>query len=186
MRFIFYINIDKDLKLKLLNNKDKNDFFNLIERNREHLEVYMPRIMENKSIEDSEKVINIFLEQLKQNNGFRSGIIYNNKLVGIIGLKYIDWINSKTEIMYWVDKNNLGKGISTRCTNKILDLIFNYYDLNKAILKISSDNKASIRIAEKCGFSLDGVDREDELLPSGFSDINMYSILKSDYKEDIK
>ncbi|WP_443659370.1 GNAT family N-acetyltransferase [Clostridium algidicarnis] len=179
---IFYIDVDNNLKLKLLLNNDKEVFFDLINNNRKYLEEFMPRIIENKSIEDTEKVIEIFLEQLKQNNGFRSGIIYKGKLIGIIGLKYIDWINRKTEIMYWIDKKNVGKGISTKCTDKVLELVFNYYDLNKAILKMSPNNKGSIRIAEKCGFSLEGICREDELLLSGFTDLNIYSILKSDYR----
>lgn len=178
---MFYIDVDEKIKLKLLLNKERDIFFNLININRGHLEIYMPRIRENKSVEDTERIINIFLEQLCQNNGFRAGVFYEEKLVGVIGLKYIDWINKKTEIMYWVDKNHLGKGISTKCTIKVLELVFNYYNLNKVIMKISSQNKASIRVAEKCGFSLEGLSREDELLVDGFTDVCVYSILKSEY-----
>lgn len=178
---MFYIDVDENIKLKLLLNMEKDIFYNLININREYLEVYMPRIRENKSVEDTERVINLFLEQLCQNNGFRAGIYYDEELVGVIGLKYIDWINKKTEIMYWVDKNHLGQGISTKCTIKVLELVFNYYNLNKAILKISSHNKASIRVAEKCGFSLEGLSREDELLTDGFTDVCVYSILKSEF-----
>lgn len=180
---MFSITLNNDIYLKLLTNKDSIEFFNLINKNRKHLEYFMPRINENKSIEDTEIVINLFLKQLAENNGFRAGIIYKNNLVGIIGLKYIDWINKKTEVMYWVDKNNLGKGISTQCVKKILDVVFNDYGLNKVILKTSNENKGSIRIAEKCGFTLEGICKSDELLIEGFTDVCIYSVLKNDYEE---
>lgn len=180
---MFSINLNDDIKLKLLTNKDKIEFFNLINKNREHLEYFMPRISENKSIEDTEKVINLFLEQLIENNGFRAGIVYKDKLVGITGLKYIDWINKKTEVMYWVDKDNLGKGITTKCVKKILDMIFNEYGLNKVVLKTSIENKGSIRIAEKCGFTLEGISKSGELLLNGFTDVCIYNVLKNDYEE---
>lgn len=183
---MFYIDVNEKVKLKLLIQKDKNEFYKLICKNREHLMKFMPRIGENKSLEDTEKVIELFLQQLEQNNGFRAGIAYDGLLVGIIGLKYIDWLNKKTEIMYWIDKDYSGKGIATICTSKALQIAFEDYGLNKAILKICSTNYPSIRIAEKCGFKLDGVHREDELLLNGFVNTNVYSILKSDYEGVLK
>ncbi|MET3697019.1 ribosomal-protein-serine acetyltransferase [Bacillus oleivorans] len=176
MIIIFYIDVDENLKLKLLLKQDSIKFFELIKKNDQHLVTFMPRIKENNSVEDSEKVIDLFLNQLLQNNGFRTGIFYKDILIGIIGPKYIDWQNRKTEIMYWVDKEYLGRGIATKCTLKVLDIVFNYYGLNKAMLKISVENKASIKIAEKCGFVLEGISKEDELLDDGYTDVLNYSI----------
>jgi ribosomal-protein-serine acetyltransferase len=178
---MFFINVSEDIKLKLLTYIDCKNFYELTINNSKHLEHFLPRISENKSIEDTQKVINIFLNQLADNNGFRSGIIYENKLVGIVGLKYIDWINKKTEIMYWVDKDSQGKGITTKCVNKLIDIAFNQYGINKVIIKSSISNKASIRIAEKCGFTLEGICKSDELLSDGYTDICYYSLLKDDY-----
>jgi ribosomal-protein-serine acetyltransferase len=186
VNIIFTVDVDENIKLKLLNNKDKLDFFELINKNRDYLELSMPRIRENKSIADTEKVINIFLCQLVDNNGFRSGIFYKGQLIGIIGLKYIDWVNKKTEIMYWVDKDFSGKGIATKCTKVVLDIAFNYYELNKAILRISVENKASMKIAERCNFILEGICKGEELLTNGFTDVYVYGILKSYFEESKK
>lgn len=126
---MFYINVSDQIKLKLLTAKDAEEFFKLIDKNKEHLSVFMPRIMETKSVVDSKSVIKIFLNQLIENNGFRVAIYYNSVMVGVTGLKYIDWINKKTEIMYWVDQDYLGKGITTACVNKLLGISFNEYNL---------------------------------------------------------
>ena len=179
---MFYIYVSDNIKLKLLTFCNSVEFFELIKKNKSHLEHFMPRIKENNSIEDTEKVIALFLRQLVENNGFRAGILFQDKLVGIVGLKYIDWINRKTEIMYWVDKDYLGKGIATKCVRKVIDIAFNEYDLNKVIIKSSVDNKASIRVAEKCGFSLEGTCKSDELLATGYTDVFLYGITKNDYK----
>ena len=180
---MFALDVDGNLKLKLLLKQNSEELFSLININRLYLETFMPRIKENKSIEYTEKVIELFLDQLKENNGFRAGIYYDDKLVGIIGLKCIDWINKKTEIMYWVDKSHTGKGIATKCTQKVVELAFDYYDLNKVVLKSSVENEGSINIAKKCGFKLEGTLKEDELLGDNFTNINIYSILKKVYKE---
>lgn len=175
---MFYINVTDHIRLQILTDNDVEEFFNLTDKNKNHLKFFMPRIMETKSITDAKKVINIFLNQLIENNGFRAAIYYNTDMVGVAGLKYIDWINKKTEIMYWIDQDYLGKGITTACVNKLLDISFKEYKLNKVFIKSSVDNIPSNRIAEKCGFILEGVSKDDELLATGYTDINVYSLLK--------
>ena len=183
---MFYIDVDDEIKLKLLGKEDAPEFFNLIQENREYLERYMPRISENKSISDTEKVIDLFVNQLLINNGFRTGICYKDKLVGIVGLKYIDWINEKTEIMCWVGKNYSGKGIGTRSQKKVIEITFDHYKLNKLIGKPSITNTASIKMFEKSGFLNEGVCCQEEKLNDGFTDVYMYYISKKHYEENLK
>lgn len=181
---MFTIRVKENLELKLLLQNDVELVYNAIQKNRDYLEKFMPRISENQSISYTNTVIKIFLNQLIDNNGFRVGIYYYNDFVGIIGLKYIDWINKKTEIMYWVDKEYTGKGIATDCVKKVIDLSFNYYNLNKVVLIAADNNIASQKVAEKCGFKIEGRLREDELLNDRYVNILQYSILKSDFLEE--
>lgn len=180
---MFSVFVEDDLELRILLQDDAQIFFESIERNRNYLAEFMPRICENRSLKDSQNVICIFLKQLIDNNGFRVGIFYKNKFVGIIGLKHIDWINKKSEIMYWVDEEYTGRQIASKCVRKVMDIAFEYYELNKLILCASKLNFASQGVAKKCGFILDGVIREDELLNSGYCDIFQYSLLRSEYQE---
>jgi ribosomal-protein-serine acetyltransferase len=176
---MFAISIDNNLELRLLMIKDAKIFYDAIEKNRIYLEKFMPRINENKSIFDSIEVIKIFINQLIQNNGFRVGIYYKNEFIGIIGLKYVDWRNKITEVMYWVDINYSGKGIATSCLKKIIDICFNYYGLNKIVLNASSNNLASQKVALKCGFQLESILKEEEFLSDNFYDIYRYCLIAS-------
>jgi len=180
---MFYIEIDKDLKLKLLTENDSEDFFALINKNRDYLEKFMPRISENNSIKTTKDVIKNFLNQFIENNGFRTGIFYKEILIGITGLKYIDWINKKTEIMIWIDKDFAGKGIGTKCQKKVIEIVFKEYKLHKLYARLSVQNISSMKMMEKSGFVLESISKKDELLFSGYTDVYVYSILENDYEE---
>ncbi len=174
---MFIIKIDENIELKLLEYKDAEEFYNLMVKNYEYIIRYMPRIKETKSIEDTKKVIKLFLYQFAESNGFRTGVYYQNTLIGIIGLKYIDWINRKTEIMYWIDEEFSGKGITTLCVNKLVDISFNEYGLHKVIIEANANNVGSIKIAEKCGFIMEGKLIEDELIDETYTDTYIYSVI---------
>ncbi len=181
---MFYIDVTENIKLKLLLEKDAQEFFNLMIKNREHLEKFMPRIIETKNVEDAKNVIRLFGNQLLENNGFRTGIYYKNILVGVIGFKYIDWRNKKTEIMYWIDYEFSRKGIVSNCIVELIQIAFTIFKLNKIIIKSSVLNEASNKIAKKLGFSLEGVSRQDELLSCGYIDANVYSLLKMEWESE--
>lgn len=175
---MFSIDVSEKIRFQLLMAKDAEDFYELMVRNERHLGVFMPRILETTSVEQSRRVIATFLSQLVENNGFRAAIYYESHMVGVAGFKYIDWLNKKTEIMYWVDQGYLGRGIATACVEKLVDIAFSEYKLNKVVIKASTDNIASNRVAKKCGFVLEGISWQDEYLPSGYTDVNVYSLLK--------
>jgi len=183
---LFSIKVRNNIFLRLLLHKDAKAFFELMNRNREHLSRFMPRITETKSVEDTERVIALFLKQLSENNGFRAGIFVDDQLIGIAGLKYIDWLSLKTEVMYWIDKNYSDKGITTECVRKIIEVAFIQYNLNKVIIRMSVDNIGSIKVAEKCGLHFEGINRQDEMLSTGFTDICVYSILKEEHFKEVK
>lgn len=179
---MFLIIVRENLFLKLLLQKDALDFFRLMEKNRKYLSRFMPRINDTKNVEDTVRVVELFLKQLSENDGFKAGIYMNENLIGIAGLKYLDWLNSKTEIMYWIDEDYSYKGITTDCVKKLIDIAFTYYGLNKVIIRMSVENLGSIRVAEKCGLQFEGINRQDEACGTGLTDIRVYSILKAEYE----
>lgn len=177
---MFSIDVDQKISLSLLNQNESSKFYDLMTKNLEYLIKFMPRILETRSVEDTEIVIKSFLQQLANNNGFKAGIYYENVLVGICGFKYIDWQNRKTEIMYWIDKDYSGRGIVSKCVSKLVDIAFNEYCLNKIIIKASEDNIASRKVAEKCGFSLEGKCINDELLNGKYTNIYLFGKTKKE------
>ena len=81
-------------------------------------------------------------------------------LVGRGGLHTIDWAIPKFEIGYWVRSSCARQGYATEATRALCD--FARDRLGAKRLEIGSDarNMPSRRVAEKCGFVLEGILRQ--------------------------
>jgi RimJ/RimL family protein N-acetyltransferase/precorrin-6B methylase 2 len=64
-------------------------------------------------------------------------------------------IDSRTEISYWLGKAFWGKGIATRALSEFLIQV----ETRPLYARVAKDNAASIRVLEKCGFTIMGEDR---------------------------
>ena len=175
---MFSKKVNENIDLKIITYLETNEFYELIQKNMDHLKKFMPRISENTSVSDTENVLKNFYKQLYDNNGFRVGIYFNNKLIGVSGLKYIDWINHSTEIMYWIDKDYSGKGITKLVVDDIVKISFDILNLNRIVIKVNKHNYPSIRIAEKCNFYLEGTLIGEELIDGKYCDTKIYSRVK--------
>ncbi|MDG5787176.1 GNAT family N-acetyltransferase [Evansella sp. AB-P1] len=91
----------------------------------------------------------------------------NGEFIGSSGLHYIDWRIPKFEIGYWIDTRHSGKGYMTEAAHRIADFAFD--ELNAKRLEIICDekNKKSRSIAEKIGFNLDVILKNEELSADG-------------------
>jgi len=102
--------------------------------------------------------------------------------IGDVG--FYDWEkkHSRAEIGYILGKQYWGKGIMTEAIKAALDYGFNEMNLNRIQALIDPRNNASKRVAEKHGFQYEGTFRDYEYEYGGFIDLNMYSVLKREYK----
>ncbi len=81
------------------------------------------------------------------------------KHIGTVKLEPID-VDKGTAMFGLLigDRDYWGKGIATEVTNLIVDFAFNTLGLREVTLGVLADNKAAIRVYEKCGFVLDRVE----------------------------
>lgn len=63
--------------------------------------------------------------------------------------------SGKTEVGYWIGKEYWGKGIATRALSKFLD----HVETRPLYAGVAKDNTSSIRVLEKCGFTIVGEDK---------------------------
>ncbi len=84
----------------------------------------------------------------------------DGRLVGKGGLHTIDWSIPKFEIGYWIRSSLARQGYATEGTHALAR--FARDCLGARRLEITSDarNAASRRVAEKCGFALEGILRQ--------------------------
>jgi RimJ/RimL family protein N-acetyltransferase len=94
------------------------------------------------------------------------------------GLHDIDWQARECDTGYWVRKSAQRKGIATEAANAMARYAFGALGMRRVGLTHSAGNEASRRIAEKLGFSFEGIQRAANPLPGGrFADRYCYARL---------
>ncbi|WP_408005281.1 GNAT family N-acetyltransferase [Pseudalkalibacillus berkeleyi] len=170
------------MSLKLLEKKDIPELFALVDQSRKYLREWLPWVDSMEKEEDYEPVIELWRKQFCDENGFQAGILYQDKLVGMIGYHYIDYASKKTSIGYWLSEHNQGKGIMTKATQTLVDYAFNVLHLNRIEIQCGTGNRKSAAIPERLGFVKEGTIRDAEYLYDHFHDCYLYSLLKREYE----
>lgn len=83
------------------------------------------------------------------------------------GLLDIDWQGRHCDAGYWVRKTAQGRGFATEAANALVRYAIGALGMRRIGLTHSGGNEASRRIAERLGFSFEGIQRGANLLPGG-------------------
>lgn len=92
-----------------------------------------------------------------------------DRLVASVGLHRTDWSLPKTEVGYWVRTGETGKGYASECVAALTAWALESLGANLVELVTDEKNTASRAVAERCGFSLEGVRRNVMRSPVGNS-----------------
>ncbi|MCD7711639.1 MAG: GNAT family N-acetyltransferase [Firmicutes bacterium] len=122
-----------------------------------------------------------FLESVGQTDEYLFVLWFRNTFAGLIGLKNPDRINHKVEIGYWLNPVCEGNGIITLSCQKLIAYAFGELEMNRILIQVATGNQKSRRIPERLGFREEGIEREGELLVSGYTDIVRYGLLKREF-----
>lgn len=101
--------------------------------------------------------------------------------VGWVDLFNVDQQHRKAEAGIAIPERR-GRGLSYRAGRRTLRFAFGVLRLNRVVLRIPKQNTASIRLAEKLGFTREGVEREAVFRDGKPEDIIVYGLLKRDFE----
>ena len=173
----------KEIQLKVIEESDAEVVYTTLKKNKVRLREWLSWIDQVNSLDDFKKIISKIQEQSRNGRSFLFEILYQEKLAGIIDLQYIDYKNKKTSIGYWLAQELEGKGIVTQAIKTLVNFAFTELLLNRVELTIAVDNIKSNKAALNAGFVKEGVLRENEWLYDHFTDQNIYSVLKTEWKK---
>ncbi|MHC8950529.1 GNAT family N-acetyltransferase [Sphingobacterium hungaricum] len=175
--------IASDLHLALTDKSQLEELFMTIQENRDHLIQYLSWVEGMTSLEP----LAAYIDQCDYN--YRAGtdisfvIVYQERIVGRIGLHYINRHNRNGAIGYWLDKSVEGKGIISACCKKLIDYAFEKVGLERLELKAAVQNQRSRSVAERMGFQQEGIMRHAEIVNGTFYDLVLYAMLKGDWEQ---
>jgi len=89
------------------------------------------------------------------------------ELVGATGLHRIDWQVRSFEVGYWRRRGQVRRGIVAEAVAALTRMAFDTLAARRLEIRMDESNRASRRVAERAGFTFEGLLRSDSLTPQG-------------------
>jgi RimJ/RimL family protein N-acetyltransferase len=134
-----------------------------------HLRPWMPWAQDAPTAESSEMVV----RRMQADFISRSDLCFQiyarkpdgsaGRLLGGTGLHRIDWTVRKFEIGYWIRPEAAGQGHVSEAVRLLAALAFDRLRARRVEIRCDARNLKSRAVAERCGFTLEGVLRRDAL-----------------------
>jgi ribosomal-protein-serine acetyltransferase len=175
---MLHYRVDDDSELRMLEARHAHLLLALIERNRER----HPEIPQLYSLDDAGTYIKRDLALFADNKGLGVGIWYQGDLAGGVRYHEIDWSNRSTELGYWLGAAFEGKGLVTRACRIMIDHAFHELGLKRVVISCAKENERSRAVAERLGFTQEGILRQSEWLKDRFVDQVIYGMLVNEWQ----
>ena len=105
----------------------------------------------------------------------------DGEAIGGVGFdRHKDVFSGTAEIGYWLGEAHWGRGIGTAAAIFITDYAFGTYPLERVQAGVFAGNRASARVLEKAGFTLEGCLRSAVKKEGRVMDLLMYARLRTD------
>jgi ribosomal-protein-serine acetyltransferase len=170
------------VELRLVEERHAPALFAAIDRERQQLRQWLNWVDATRTEDDIVAFIRRSMEQFASNRGFSAGIWADGCVAGVIGLHHIEWQHRKAEMGYWLAREFQGRGIATAAARAVTDHVLVELELNRMEIQCAVGNTRSSAIPKRLGFSFEGTLREGQLLNGRYVDLEVYSMLRREYR----
>jgi RimJ/RimL family protein N-acetyltransferase len=107
----------------------------------------------------------------------------DNRLIGDIGVHFIDTTGFQIELGCTLDKNYQGQGYATEALSTIIGFMFHGLNKRRIIASVDPRNLLSLRLIERLGFRKEAHFKQSILINNEWVDDLVYAILKDEWIE---
>ncbi|MBM7692100.1 ribosomal-protein-serine acetyltransferase [Peribacillus deserti] len=181
---MFQLNIDRDVSIRLFNDRDADELFQLVMNSREYLREWLGWLDFTQRVEDSAAFINETLKALVDTGGYpkSAAITYKDAIAGTIGFNEINKFHKIGIIGYWLGEGFQGKGIMTKACRALTNYGFKTAGLNRIEIRVAEGNLKSKAIPKRLGFTEEGKIRQAEWLYDHYVDHILYGMLAEEWE----
>lgn len=128
------------------------------------LRQWMPWALTTPTVEETEANIRRARLQFLERTDMRLHLYdkESGELLGCSGLHRINWKIRSFEIGYWLRTSQTGRGWMTEAVHGITRFASRQLQANRIEIRCDSRNERSRRVAERCGFTLEGILRRED------------------------
>lgn len=109
-------------------------------------------------------------------------LMENNEIIGIQGLHHISYKDGTAVMGYYIGRKDLwSKGYGTEAQMVLLEYAFNTLNLHKVSAEVYDFNPRSKRCLEKCGYVVEGLQKEHRYRKGRRADCYMLAVFKKNF-----
>ncbi|MBS1715317.1 MAG: GNAT family N-acetyltransferase [Armatimonadetes bacterium] len=149
----------------------------------EHLRPWMPWARPDSTAQDYEKTVEQLVRKFDDREDFTLAVLEGESFVGSTGyhIRVGSLESRNAEIGMWIRADRSGQGTGTRLLKALIQWGFDEWGFERLVWRCDPENRASARVAEKCGMVYEGTLRSDVRLPDGErKDSLVYALLSSE------
>ena len=105
----------------------------------------------------------------------------HKKLIGDIGIHFMDEENKQVELGFTLDKKYQGNGFATESVKQVIEYLFNTLNKYRIIASIDPRNSSSLKLVERLGFRKEAHFRKSILIEGEWVDDLIYALLSEDW-----
>lgn len=154
--------------------------YDVVIRNREHLETFMHWMTPDYSRDHSRRFLTDGIVNRLQRKNLGLALFRGNDLIGSVGFVKLDWNSNVCEIGYWIDREEEGKGIVSKACRAMIEYAFEDLGMNRIEIRCSAENLRSAAVPERLGFKKEGVLRQVEIRNGRPHDFYIFGLLAED------
>ncbi|MGI9147895.1 MAG: GNAT family N-acetyltransferase [Chloroflexota bacterium] len=174
---MFQLRVDHEIVLVLAEERHAQAMTDLIQRNQKRLARWEPWAEQPATVDSTRAYIRAALEDFLKGCQVSTIIALDGgrNFIGRCGMR-INPHASFGDIGYWIDAGYEGRGIARRATQSLISAAFWELGLKRVDLRTSVENTRSRGLAERLGFSFQGIHPRGLRFAHRTDDIALYSI----------
>jgi [ribosomal protein S5]-alanine N-acetyltransferase len=136
------------------------------------------------STKDSRAFLKLVIQKYENGGEPDWGIVYkdDHRFVGACGLVNWETEHARAEVGFVLSREYWGRVLMPEAVRALISFGFERMNLNRVEARCIVENVASARVMEKAGMAYEGTLRQREYIKGAYRDINVYAILKNQYR----
>jgi ribosomal-protein-serine acetyltransferase len=174
---MFQLLVDDEIALVLAEERHAQAMTDLIKRNQVRLARWEPWAEQPATVDGTRAYIRAALEDFLRGCQVSTIIAVDRgrRFIGRCGLR-INPHACSGDVGYWIDAEYEGRGITRRATQALVSSAFRELALKRVDLRTSVDNQRSRALAERLGFSFEGIHARGLRFAHRTDDLALYSV----------
>lgn len=177
----FALRLDDELALRLTERHHTADVYRLVERDRAHLERWIPWTA-SATPASVEALVADELSRFAAGDGWRAELCYRGEPVGMMWLHEWGGEGGSTEVGYLVAREHEGKGLVTRALRALIDHFFVERRVGRVAIGLDVRNERSLAVVRRLGLAPEAVLRRVIVVGGEPADLSLFGMLHEEYE----